>query len=37
MIFDEIVRVENDPRREQRLAWAGYSGYRSHGTDISLP
>lgn len=37
MIFDEIVRVENDPRREQRLAWSGYSGYRSHGTDISLP
>lgn len=30
LIFDEITHVENDPRREQRLAWSGYAGYRNY-------
>jgi para-nitrobenzyl esterase len=27
-IFDRTDRVESDPRRERRLAWAGFRGYR---------
>lgn len=36
LIFDDVVRVEDDPRRDQRLAWAGYAGYRSNDPDIAL-
>lgn len=28
-IFDVPTRVEHDPRRERRLAWEGYPGYRT--------
>ncbi|APE08021.1 MULTISPECIES: carboxylesterase/lipase family protein [unclassified Rhodococcus (in: high G+C Gram-positive bacteria)] len=27
VIFDEVTRIEHDPRRERRLAWEGYRGY----------
>jgi len=27
VIFDEVTRVERDPRRDRRLAWEGYRGY----------
>ena len=27
VIFDEVTRVEYDPRRDRRLAWEGYRGY----------
>lgn len=29
MIFDAVTRVEHDPRRDRRLAWEGYRGYRA--------
>ncbi|MGW4577972.1 carboxylesterase/lipase family protein [Rhodococcus sp. DMU1] len=33
VIFDDPTRVEYDPWRERRLAWAGYRGYRG----LALP
>ncbi|MGC0362682.1 para-nitrobenzyl esterase [Rhodococcus sp. 27YEA15] len=37
MIFDEVIRVEDDPRRLQRQAWAGYAGYRTRQDDVVAP
>ncbi|MGI9210351.1 MAG: carboxylesterase, partial [Rhodococcus sp. (in: high G+C Gram-positive bacteria)] len=37
MIFDGPQRVEDDPRRERRIAWEGYRGYTSDAPATSRP
>ncbi len=31
LVFDTVTTVQDDPRRERRLAWEGYEGYYGQG------